>query len=176
MDDPVIDATPDYTTSQLTLDMKRIANNRRLKLGRFTSESMTVEATRDVMMNDLILSVEAYVLTDHLGGDTHFVTWAEPATWWDHLKETLLRRWRRSRRDRRWWQRPAGAFWDWVFAKHYPRYVTNHRVVRLHTDVHYPQAEVPFRPDYLGRGYPFQWWTVEGLTGDPHVQGGRSTP
>lgn len=103
---------------------------------------------QDDIEGQLIHSLEAYVCTNHRVVASKTVTLREtvqfsfPTTWWDHFRST---HWRWTRR--RW---PVG------YTNH-TREVQKTEQVDLHSDLLYPQADLPI--ERLGRPIIFEHYS-----------------
>lgn len=84
------DRSPNPATEPLrqwVLDVKRVGAAQ--PVSRFLLETLEADALRDVMFDDLLIKLNAQVITQDRAEYDVDATVPVPASWWDHYKHTL---------------------------------------------------------------------------------------
>lgn len=79
------------------LELRRIGSMTRL--GRTTLDSINIKQMEDTATRDMLLSLEAQVLSDKIAEDSYPVwhRWREPLNWFEHLKKDHAPKWFKKR-------------------------------------------------------------------------------
>lgn len=155
------------------LDQERLAN--RTYLGSFTRDSIEISFDIvDLTRKELVASIEAFVLSEKLVEESKRVSFKAPATWFEHLKETLYMR-RVSRGAVPWWNFERWLWQRWLdhaYDVHPVRYTTEYQRVTFTAKALYPYADIA-RPKEFGHMIVHQAYSVEPDDGPWSPSSGR---
>lgn len=129
------DTTATITKKQYIFDQMKIGST--FKLGRSVLESMTIERQEDLIEQNIIISLQAYVLTQKLIEDSYPVSfthsWESPASWWQMFKEEVMPKW----------------FTDRFPVQTVPTEITQSKNVKITRKATYPMANFNIKPGEL---------------------------
>lgn len=88
---------PSYEMHKRTLQLRKLGSTTRL--GATVLESINIQQMQDVAYRDMLLSLEAQVLSDKIADDkyTAYFYWKEPLNWFEHWKKDHAPRWMKQR-------------------------------------------------------------------------------